>query len=47
MMVITMVLLPSSIFAQVQSSNCSSKGYTIETINGVFTDEDGAIFKQR
>ncbi len=45
-MVIMMVLLPSFAFAQAQSSTCSLKGYTIETINGVFTNEDGAILNR-
>ena len=40
--VMMMVLSLSFTFAQVQSSNCSPKGYTIETINGVFTDKEGA-----
>ncbi|MBI5077758.1 MAG: hypothetical protein HZB11_00085 [Candidatus Yonathbacteria bacterium] len=36
-------LFPSVLFAQTGSQNCSSSGYTITTINGVLTDEDGAI----
>mgnify|MGYP001577907781 CR=1 FL=1 len=44
--VIMMVLLPSFVFAQAQNSTCSSKGYTIATINGVFTDESGAILNR-
>ncbi|MEK7569024.1 MAG: right-handed parallel beta-helix repeat-containing protein [Patescibacteria group bacterium] len=36
-------LLPSVLFAQTGKQICSSDGYTITTINGVFTDENGAI----
>lgn len=36
----------SSIFAQMESQLCSSKGYTIETINGVFTGKNGAILNR-
>ena len=46
MIVIMMVLLLSFVFAQAQNSTCSSKGYTIATINGVFTDESGAILNR-
>ncbi|MBI5448504.1 MAG: hypothetical protein HY939_07275 [Gammaproteobacteria bacterium] len=35
------LVAPTFVFAQVNNT-CSSSGYTIETINGVFTDEKGA-----
>ena len=41
-----MVLSPLVVFAQVDNKICSSEGYTIETINGVFTDKNGAIFNR-
>lgn len=34
---------PIFVFAQTQNTKCSSFGYTIETVNGVFTDEIDAI----
>lgn len=34
---------PLFVFAQAGNQTCSPTGYTIETINGVFTDRDGAI----
>ena len=37
-----MVLLPFPVFAQVDNKTCSPKGYTVETINGVFTNEKEA-----
>ncbi|MBI2046275.1 MAG: lamin tail domain-containing protein [Parcubacteria group bacterium] len=34
---------PFTVFAQTSGEACSSEGYTINTINGVFTDENAAI----
>jgi hypothetical protein len=38
-----LMLFPVFSFAQKQNVTCSPKGYTIETINGVFTSLEGAI----
>ena len=42
MTAIMMVFLPFPVFAQVDNKTCSPKGYTVETINGVFTNEKEA-----
>lgn len=42
-LILLFALFPSVLFAQTSGLNCSSKGYTIATINGVLTDEDGAV----
>ena len=39
-------LFPFVVFAQTGNQTCSSTGYTIVTINGVFTDKDGAILNR-
>ena len=46
--VLVFVLLFSFCFKKVSASElCSPKGYTIMTINGIFTDESGAIKNER
>ena len=43
---ILFVLSPYVVFAQAGSQTCSENGYTIATINGIHTDEDGAILNR-
>src|SRR3989344_5244685 len=46
--VISSILFPYIALAQqVDNKICSAEGYTIETINGVFTDMDGAISNRK
>ncbi len=42
-MAILFAISPFAVFAQTGSQTCSVNGYTVATINGVFTDKDGAI----
>ena len=37
------LLSPFALFAQTNNQTCSPDGYTVITINGVFTNKDGAI----
>ena len=39
----TILFSPFTIFAQTSNQVCSPNGYTVITINGVFTNKDGAI----
>ena len=39
--IITVLLLPLISVAQVSNTTCAKKGYTIVTINGIFTKEEG------
>ncbi|MBI3046029.1 MAG: lamin tail domain-containing protein [Candidatus Harrisonbacteria bacterium] len=43
LVVVVTTLIPLTTLAQTNNRFCSSTGYTVATINGVFTDEDGAI----
>lgn len=40
---ILFIVSPFMAFAQTGDQTCSANGYTIATINGIFTDKDGAI----
>jgi len=42
-MAILFAMFPFMAFAQTESQTCSANGYKIITINGIFTDKDGAI----
>lgn len=41
-LLISVFLFSNTANAQVNNQLCASKGYTIATVNGIFTDEDGA-----
>jgi len=44
--IILFILGPFVVFAQAGNKTCSPNGYTITTINGISTDEDGAILNR-
>jgi parallel beta-helix repeat protein len=44
--IVMTVFLPLFVFGQTNNI-CSTNGYTVATINGVFTDEDGAIINKK
>lgn len=44
---VLIAVFPFVIFAQLGNASCSSNGYTIETINGIFTDEGGALANKK
>ncbi|MEK7131074.1 MAG: hypothetical protein AAB924_01755, partial [Patescibacteria group bacterium] len=41
------VLFPFGVFAQINETNCSHDGYTVVTINGVFTNKEEAAKNKR
>ena len=41
-LVVAITILPRSSFAIDLSGKCANSGYTVSTINGIFTDEEGA-----
>ena len=41
--IVLFVFSSSVVFAQIEDGTCSSDGYTVITVNGIFTNEDNAI----
>ena len=45
--IVLSMLLSNIVFAETLPTSCKKEGYTVSTINGIFTDEEGARNNQR